>query len=596
MLAGTATALSFAIIFLGSVWAVTRFSVAWGEFLWMQRAFDEPFYFWQLANGDIAVDNRLFSKLLGAALLNFGASFDWMAEAYAFVMPPLVFAGALLLARTWESHAIKRLVWALLLILSFDLLSGSSFVVFGDPPPATVLANLLGEPGLLKSDLMTFFIFLRRPEQQSSWLILFPYLAGLIGSFTTWRPGLYRIVCLVTPLLAIVYINVAVIALMVFGMLSIVSALIYRRPLAFEFASSLVATVLAFAAVFLGTSTDGVADRGLFLTHLPFVRPSLAFSLLGLAILAFQVRTHWNTAAPRHWVALVCLAVPLITLNQQILTGRAVLPQNWELSGNYICVVIGFAMLMARQGDGGAARPSLVKQAGLVCLWLGLLAIFIRGQLLNEAQYGPANAQSVAYAKVYRAAEGKIGRIDLVVLPHLWDELLFVTRAPRGATVLGGYNWLIANWPPGWGSGDSFEAHAMKAKANFDVGFETLARRGVTPEQFRASMDAEIRSGSCWPMLMYFFALQDCWPTFSNYTSSGTKRLPSAIGPLATMYDQYRSAAALSGAQRRILVIVPEPLHPDDDPRAFRHALVASFETTIRGDPVRAYAYLQTLP
>jgi len=586
-----AVALSFVVVFVGAIWSVVRFSIGWGEFLWMQRAFDEPFYFWQMANEGFVLDYRLFGRLLGILLLKTDASFDVMTEAYAFVMPSLVFAGTWVMAGTWESHPIKRLVWALLLLMSFELLSGSDAVVYQDPP-ATTLANMLGKPALLKQDLMNFFLFCRRPEQQSSFVVLFFYLAGVFGSFLTWRPRLYRSVCVATPFLAFVYVNEAIIAVMIFGMLSVLNAVVYRRPMWRPFACALMAMATVVVAVSLGASTGATADRGIFATHSPILRPSVAFSVIGLCVLAFQLRKAAYPFLSRHWIALVCFAVPLITLNQQVVTGRAILPQNWELSGNYICIVAGYAMLVRGWKNAVANRFRPLRDAGAVVLWVALLAVMVRGQLLNEANYRPANDQSVAFAKVYREAKAKVGPIDLVVLPHLWDESLFVTRVPRGVRVLGGYNWLIENWPPSWNVDEPFTSYARRARRHFDVGFETLAYRGVTPAQLQASMKAELASGNCWPTMMYFFSLQDCWPTFSNYTSPVLEQLPSAIEPLVAMYESYRKAIP-RGSSRKVLLIVAEPLKSDES-GPFHNTLVASFEATVGGSVARAYGYMQT--
>jgi hypothetical protein len=588
---GAAVALSFVVVFVGAIWSVVRFSIGWGEFLWMQRAFDEPFYFWHLANEGFVFDYRLFGGLLGIPLLKAGASFDVMTEAYAFVMPSLVFAGTWAMAGTWESHPIKRLVWAFLLLMSFELLSGSDAVIYQDPP-ATTLANMLGKPALLKQDLMNFFIFCRRPEQQSSFVVLFFYLAGVFGSFLVWRPKLYQVVCVATPFLAFVYINEAIIAVMIFGMLSVVSSVVYRRPMWRPFACALVATAIIVVALALGSSTGTASDRGIFATHLPILRPSVVFSVIGLCVLAFQLRRAAYPFLSRHWAALVSLSVPLITLNQQVMTGRAILPQNWELSGNYICIVTGYAMLFSGWKDAVANRFRLLRDAGAVVLWVALLAVMARGQLLNEANYRSTNDQSVAFSKVYREAESKVGPIDLVVLPHLWDESLFVTRVPRGAKVLGGYNWILDHWPPTWSVNEAFSDYASRAAPNFDVGFETLARRGVTPAQLTASMKDEIQSDRCWPTMMYFFSLQDCWPTFSNYTSQAFKQLPSAIGPLVAMYESYRRAIP-RGPSLKVLLIVAEPLKSDES-GPFHNTLVASFEATVGGSVVRAYGYMQT--
>ncbi len=588
----TALVLSFGVVIFGSVWAVSRFSASWGEFLWMQRSYDEPFYFWGIFTGDLALDNRLFGKILGTTLVRLGVSFDAMAEAYALIVPTIVFAAAFLLAKTWETDILNRAVWALLLVFSFDLLSGSSQAIY-EYPPAGTLASMVGQPTLFKADIMSSFILYRRPEPQSSWAFMFLYMAGVIGSFTTWRPGLYRLVCIATPFLALIYVNVAIIALIGFGLLSALSIIVYRRPMVVAFALSIVATLVAFAVILFGATTADTVDRSVFPTRLPFLRPSIAISLIGFGVLAFQIRRQRNAPSARQWAAMVFLCIPLVTLNQQILTGRAIMPQNWELNGNYICIVIGFAMLMFQPEIVRVGRQLARARLVTAALWVVLIALVLRGTVINEWNYVAENNQSVAYAKVYREAEAKAGPIDKVVLPHLWDESMFVTRVPK-VIVLGGYNWLIANWLPTWESGKSFEAHAAKAKVNFDLGFETLARQGITTEQFRASMEAEVRSDNCWPTLWYFFALQDCWPNFLNFTSPTFRRLPEAFVPLVDMYAHYLQSMKTSVSNQRILLVTKTPLDPNGDSRLFRNNLVAAFETSVRGTPVRAFAYLQS--
>jgi hypothetical protein len=518
-----------------------------------------------------------------------------MAEAYALVIPPLVFVSALLLTKTWEADIRKRLVWALALIFSFDLLSGSSQVVYGVFPLAYHLANMVGEPGLLKPDLMDFFILYRRPDPSASWLIFFPYLAGAIASFITWRPTLYRILCLVTPILAIVYINVAIIALILFTLLSLASALVYRRPVLIDFVLALSVTLIAFTIVFAGASTKAAANLAVFQTHLPVLRLSLFFGAIGLTASGFQAWKRRGTNPPNLWAAAVAFSVPIITLEQQIVTGRAVLPQNWELSGNYICIVLGCAMLLSRADGGEAKRESRIARVGLSAIWLGLLALIVRGHLLTESYFTFQNNDSVAYAKVYQEALAKVVRIDRVVLPHVFEDSLFVTRVPQDVVVLGGYNWLLTNPSPVWDIRDDFIRHSAKSRAYFAQGFETLARRGVTVDAFREGLASQIRTGDYWPTLMYFFSLYDCWPTLSNYTSPGLALLPSAVTVLDEMYENFLHEGAVSVASGTVLLIAKEPLAADDGKMRFRHTLVAAIETTVRGLPIRAYGYLQSL-
>lgn len=144
------------LLLFNPLWTTTRFSSRFGEFLSMQLAYDEPYYFWQLsrevAEGALDISYRLFSKLLGVALLGAGASYDTMVTVYGLLNPVLAFASAVFLAATWERRSLGRLIWALLLLFSFDFLSGSSRVVDYDPP-AVWLADLVGQPALLKPDV-----------------------------------------------------------------------------------------------------------------------------------------------------------------------------------------------------------------------------------------------------------------------------------------------------------------------------------------------------------------------------------------------------------------------------------------------------------
>lgn len=208
-----AIAVTVGLILFGSLWGVARFSLALGEFSWMQRAYDEPFYLWRVFMHDFTVDNRLLSNLFAAAWGGLTGSFDAMAEAVGLVMPLAVFASAWVLSGTWDRVVIRRLVWTLLLVFSFDLLSFGNYALF-DTQPSSWIANAIGDPRIWKVDAMAFFVAYRRPEPQMGMAISFIYLAGIVASFTDWRPALYRFVCAATPFLVVVYVNTALIAIM----------------------------------------------------------------------------------------------------------------------------------------------------------------------------------------------------------------------------------------------------------------------------------------------------------------------------------------------------------------------------------------------
>jgi hypothetical protein len=586
---------SAALVLFGSVWIVARFSHLFGQFLWVQRASDEPFYFWQLylqlTGGAHDLNYRSFSKLLAMALLSVGASFDAMVTAYAIVNPLLVFAGALFLAATWEKRSVGRVVWALLLVFSFDFLSGSSRVIDYDPP-AVWLAHLVGRPALMSPELTSYFVVQRRPEPQSSWFLFFPYLALLVASLVHKRRSFYLVACAVTPVLAVLYVSVAVVALLVFTQVSLYSIVFDRQRVVLPFVLSLLATTLAAGFIYVSGSTSAILTQSVIHTHAPILRPSIAFSLLGLVWAGLSIAR--NGFGAERVAALIMFGVPMITLNQQLLTGLAIMPSNWEFNANYICLVAGAGLMSANRLSALEERRGF-RQFIPAGLWALIAFYVVQGELRNEVYWSAENVQSVLFSQLISDARKKTYRVDAVILPRVFDESLFVTRSPKGPVVLGGYDRLIMEPLPVWRDEQTFDDHMREVGDRIQLGFETLFRSGFTPEELEANMLADIRTGDCWTGLGYFFSLNDCWPAFSNHQSPGTKRLSSAVPRIVEMYRRYLERDARGDlARRHVLLLRTEPL-----PEAFQglgiveNELVASREVEVHGARVRAYAYLQ---
>ena len=263
---------AIALILFNPVWTTLRFSALFGRFLWGEFAPDESYYFGelvqQITDGSLEVNYRLFSKLLAAVLLPLGVSFDALITIYGLLNPLLAFGAALVLAGTWEKWSLGRVIWALLLLFSFDFLSGGSYLVYSNPP-ADWLAKLVGHPALLNSETTSFFLIYRRPEPQSSWIALFLYWALLLSSFLRWRRSAYLMVCAATPFLAFIYMPTAVATILIFCMLSFCSLVFYRRPVIVPFVLAIAGTVLAFGVSYAIGGTSTVVDRSVFATHLP---------------------------------------------------------------------------------------------------------------------------------------------------------------------------------------------------------------------------------------------------------------------------------------------------------------------------------------
>ena len=585
---------AIALTLFTPAWTTLHLSALFGRFLWMQGAHDESFYFLtavqQIATGALDINYRLFSELLAVALRLLGSSsFDSLLTIYGLLNPLLAFGAALVLAETWEKWSLGRVIWALLLLFSFDFLAFSTYLIY-DNPPAAWLAKVVGAPSVLSAETVTYFVIHRRPEPQSSWIFLFLYWALLLNSFLHGRRRAYFMVCAATPFLAFIYINAAVGTLMIFCMLSFCSLLFYRRPVVVPFVLAIVGTLLAYGVIYAIGVTSTVADRSIFATHLPTLRPSVGFSIAGMIWAGLMLRRHG--LSPARLAALVFFAIPTIVLNQQIVTGIAVIPWAWEIYVDYPLIVVG-AGLMSGQYLSSFERRYDWRQFLSVGLLTVIGYVVVQGTWLNETSWLLYNVRSVLFEELLSQATAKTGRIDAVILPQWLDEPLFLTRVPRGTVVMEGYNTMIQHPVPLWRDDQSFEDHAKEASTNFAAGFEALFRVGVSPDRLQANLEAGLKTGNCEQGVSYFFSHYDCSPHFRNYTSQATARLPDAFAAIVALYRQYLERdAARDLAKQQVLLLRDQPLAPGDG-GLIDNQLIGTAEVDMDGTSVRAYAYIQ---
>jgi hypothetical protein len=527
------------------------------------------------------------------------SSFDTLLTIYALLNPLLAFGAALLLAATWEKWSLARVIWALLLLFSFDFLNGGSYLLYDHPPPATWLAQLVGYPSVLNSETVTYFVIDRRPEPQSSWIALFLYWALLLSSFLRWRHSAYLLVCAATPFLAFTYTSAAVATILIFCMLSFCGLVFYRRPVTLPFALAIVGIALAYGVSYAIGSADAarlnlsaVVDRSIFATHLPVLRPSVGFSIVG--VIWASLMLHRHGLSPARLAALVFFATPTIVLNQQIVTGIAIEPLAWEMYVNYPLIVVG-AGLMSGRYLSSFEHSRGWRQFLSIALLVVIGGILVQGTWLNEKSWLLYNVRSVLFEKLLSQAGAKGERIDAVILPQWLDDPLFLTRVPQGTVVMEGYTAMLQQPAPFWRDDQSFEDHAKVASANFAAGFETLFRLGVSPDQLQANLEAGLKTGNCEQGVSYFFSYYDCSPHFHNFTSRATARLSEAFPAIVALYRRYLEQDAVRDlAKHSVLLIRDQPLPPAAS-GLIDNQLVGTAEVDMYGTSVRAYAYLQRL-
>jgi hypothetical protein len=582
------------IIVSGSLYGAVRFSLATGGLNWFQQAMDEPFYLTNILDLPFSLNSRSAGDFLGYFLLTLGIRNPlWITLVYDLVFPVTVFAMAYLVSKHFATQVIARLAWAIAMVFSFELLSFSSYLFF-TAPPMVVLANAIGPNWLFSADSLPYFNLYRTPEPQVSWVVFFGYLYLLLRYCDHREPRIYQMLSCLNPLLCVVYSNIAIVLLLLYIMVSFGQIFYFRKPIAVWFVASAGATALAFWIVFTTAPSQLRIAQTVIASHLPILRLSIIYSLCGLVALTMRIRhRHW-VLTPRDLVCGCLFMIPLITLNQQIVTGHTVIAGNWEYYVNYICIMTGAGLLLTRPLDNNPSRASRFHAAVAGGCWLGFLAMIAWGHIENVLLFAPGNVASLAQARAYAAAVRKVGPIDRVVTSHTFDDSLFLTRVPSSVRVLGSYNSLAWNGPPPMGNGETVAAHLARLSASATVGFEVLARRGITPAALQSELNDEVLGGYCWPALFYFFAYIDCWSPLSNYQHSKLALYSSgAIDLIVAGYRAYLSKIATAPPSEPMLVLASQP-RGADFAFPFKQTLVSQAMVDFAGITASAYFYLQT--
>ena len=565
-----------------------------GRLTWMQTAYDEPYYIQNAIADDLAFDSRVLGRLPAKLLRGAGIDgFDRIAIAYDLVLPVLALLAALFVARRLSKSRIESLAWALALLLAWDVLSLNSSVLFA-PTLASRLEAAIGAPWLFAADPFPYFNLFRTPEPQTSWIVFLFYLGLLCRYADTANLRSYQAACLLTPCLSILYVSVAITAWLVFLLFSLSLLLVLRvREILVWFATTLAVTVAALVLLFSGDSAREATSMAIFRSHLPILRPSV---LLGLGLCGYVIHSVRTGRAPldgRRLLAGACALVPVATLNQQILTGRIVIAQQWELFANYIVLVMAAGLVLGAPSRRDAPQWPGRRAAAVAC-WALLLSLLVAGQRTTWNNFLPTNLLSIAEARAYEDAVRRSGPSAKVVLPESWDDALFTLRVANGANALGGFWWIRKIRPTSLGPEDSWSDHYARNGARIDIGYEVLARREITPAALDATLRRELQAGVCWPNLTYFFSEEDCWSRFSNFIIEPTRRLEPMIPEIVEGYRRYLEVAWQAPDASRVLVITREPLDPGSPLGLWRYERVGEAHIRAGMSDVKAYAYAQS--
>lgn len=513
-----------------------RFSLDSHSVEYFFYSYDEGHY---TAVGVLAVPGRIVSRLAVSVLTTIcGGRLDLGMIAADLVFPFLAVALAGVLAASVTRAIAGRLA------LVFGLLFGAEFTTDLFQTWIPWWSRLMQSPSRsLVVEAQPSLMLFRTPEPQISWSIAFIFLA-LLSSLVRGkqiRPSRRDLLPFWASslLLGTSYSPVAAACLLYASLVGcgLAGLRLWRHAAA---VSSGILLAFATAAISTLTLFAGSWSRVNFSTSLPTISP---LTLVGLAVLALWIV---RLAAARHTPRETLLGVtacltPVLLLNQQLLTGRAMSFKIWEEYAAHLFVVLGLAWLLVSLPAGETPkrwRRAFGLQVPATAVVAAIIIFAIGRQRDIVKWFYPQNAVESAAVQLLGEHHAIIGAVDQVLFDTVTMPQRLHLRSAHGYRPVVSFDDSFHTPPPTLASNPqrtaagSYHAQAV---------YEWMWRRGATPEELARLLTQELETGAL--VLCLFFNVQDIRGIDTNWRAVEEKRVALAIPEIVAAYRKYLSLA-----------------------------------------------------
>lgn len=505
------------IVGLMGLYPHVRFSMEMGSLSYFKSAFDEDTYALLAIGHEPLIFYRALSAWIFNALTDLTAGrVDYSLIILDGVFPALCAAAAWILSGALFPSIRVRVFFSLILLFSPDILSLGNSSVYGDFKwNLGYLRAVIPSGEILIPDYTTSYLSLyRTPEPQLAWTLLFFQLAIILTIAKRMDSGegvgysSLTLLAMINVLLAFSYV---VVSLPTFGLqLALVAILALRNQ--YRIAIYLGMTVLVAAGLviyYVGAYQSEGGASLIFPSRLPEFSPSTLLSLM-LLVGWFG---HFRRQKGIGYVAtigVVAGVLPLIILNQQVLTGYMVSTKDWERSVNYELVVFSCALLLREQLID--LNISKIVKSGAVLGTMGIFYLIMPALNTTYVAWNQVNVDSMAIAKGLSQVPEKSRSLPIVMENPSLIPLL--TLRSGFANYLGTYNQLFIDRVENIES-RSVTSHLEHLRQKYWL-YEYLFRREVSPDELKNNLVQEVQSASGYH-LAFFFSFLDHWYPASDY-------------------------------------------------------------------------------
>jgi hypothetical protein len=501
----------------------------WGGYF--DVAPDQSFYLMNLTGDGVAWNERPINQLNHLIWWLTGGS----APAY-FILTTAIFSfvaflGALFLVRNFLVRWWFAIICVPLIIFPAELLSLRYEVGFlGALSIHHFVASLPLELRRFFSDsLLTYFQLVRLPEPATTtWIFLF--YSGFMTRLTLspeqssvrFKIGAFFF----GGLLAAGYVFLSVFGVILAMVLYAVESLDERKiRLRFSLFVAIFSLIILITSVWISHRTE--AHAFLFSSRLPLLSLSHLWGVL-LIIAACLLRRRMPSL--RHFIFAILMAlVPVVMMNQQIVTGIMIQALNWERYVDYPCIIFSLLTILSAVPRTLPAKFSCGARVLRYCCVAAAFVLLGYLQIFSYENYWTYNVKALALSsalqEVYRASSG-LPRS--VVLSDMSVDQQIRPRIRDTSIAIDGYATIVKSLD-----------NSHHVQQNKQLGFEYAFYQELSPFAFGSALEKEIQVGNCWPNSMYFFEFLNCAPYMSDFRKFDRAALLSHVASLQSEYSAF---------------------------------------------------------
>jgi hypothetical protein len=511
-----------------------------------QGAWDEDFYLLTLFGVIPEWNNYPIRDILQSTITVFHLKIPDVVFWFDIIFPFITVIVAGQLSMLLVSRTYSSLITTFLLVYGSEILSlnSSLFTI-----PIFDLTQLISTMDIENKKYFldtyaTFFSIYRTPEPQLSYVTFLYFVKTLVKFYQQNGNGhtinitfyiLSMIATFIYPFFALASVGLNII--LTVCVLIERNYRLFWQMLPILFLSSI--TILFVITSYYSKE----ANATIFQSRTPLFSMSVTYSIIFILIIIGLKYVKLISFKDTKTFPFLAMMFPMIVLNQQILTGHAVQAINWERYVNIPVLIVSVILVSQQIEINYNSKFSLLRKFDLfkhkpamkgltnTFVLIFFTTILTSSQFNNYRQWLYYNILVETYGLALKEHYlNKLTSDNNITLKDMSASSAIIVRSEFLYPNIKGYHWIISN---------SFGSFRESDKSVLEAGFEYASRLGLSTDQYKNALVAEVDGETCWPHMMFIASFLECAPYVSDFRNYDKNKLKKKIDVNVKLYDDY---------------------------------------------------------